>query len=76
MHWLIEYRFNGEDRHLFMRARTLPHIKAVAFSIYVREFPEQPRPLHATAEVESWLGACGITISDVSLAALKSEALS
>jgi len=68
MQWLIEYRFNGEDRHLLMRARTIPHIKAVAFSIYVREFPEQPRPLHATAEVESWLSACGITIRDVRLA--------
>ncbi|MBD9579088.1 hypothetical protein IB260_27460 [Pseudomonas sp. PDM23] len=59
-----------------MRAGTLPHIEALAFSIYVGEFPEQPRPLHATAEVESWLGACGITISDASLAALKPEARS
>ncbi|MBD9676497.1 hypothetical protein IB274_07290 [Pseudomonas sp. PDM18] len=68
MQWLIEYRFNGEDRHLLMRARTIPHIKAIAFSVYVREFPDQPRPLHANTEVESWLCACGITITDVRLA--------
>ncbi|MCE4072255.1 MULTISPECIES: hypothetical protein [Pseudomonas] len=67
MQWLIEYQLNGKDRHLLMRARSIPHIKAIAFSIYVREFPEQPRPLHSSAEVESWLGACGITISDVRL---------
>ncbi|MGC4009530.1 MAG: hypothetical protein QM805_11410 [Pseudomonas sp.] len=71
MDWLIEYRFNGEDRHLLLRARTIPHIKAIAFSIYVREFPEQPRPPHSSAEVESWLGACGITISDVRLASAR-----
>ncbi|MDH0288216.1 hypothetical protein N7414_03740 [Pseudomonas sp. GD04087] len=67
MQWLIEYRLNGEDRHLLMRSRTIPHLKAIAFSIYVREFPEQPRPQHSSARVESWLGACGITISDVRL---------
>ncbi|MDN6860870.1 hypothetical protein QO207_30125 [Pseudomonas sp. CAN2814] len=67
MQWLIDYRINGEERSLLMQARSIPHIKAIAFSIYVREFPLQPRPLNSAAEVESWLEACGITISDVRL---------
>lgn len=68
MQWLIDYRINGEDRRLLMRARTIPHIKAIAFSVYVREFPQQPRPLNSTEEVETWLAASGITIKDVRLA--------
>lgn len=70
MQWLIDYRFKDEDRHLLLQARSIPHIKAIAFSIYVREFPDQPRPPHSSAEVESWLEACGIILRDVRVASL------
>ncbi|MGA4634927.1 hypothetical protein ACPA5B_13710 [Pseudomonas solani] len=67
MQWLITYLIGGETRHLLMRARHVPNLKAVAFSIYTLEFPGQPCPSIARDNVESWLDACGITLQDVQL---------
>lgn len=67
MHWLVTFRVGGEVRHLLMKARNVPNIKAVAFSIYTLEHPGKPCPSIARDNVESWLDACGITLLDVQL---------
>ncbi|BBP83897.1 hypothetical protein PHLH8_35390 [Pseudomonas sp. Pc102] len=65
--WLVTYRMEGEVRQMLMRARNVPNLKAVAFSIYHLEFPDQPCPSTSRDNVESWLGARGITLEDVQL---------
>lgn len=67
MHWHVLYRVGGVDRDLWMDAMDIPHIKAVAFTIFVHEFPLEPSHCATGADVESWLLAKGVTIVDVRL---------
>ena len=67
MHWHVFYRVGGVDRELWMESRDIPHIKAVAFTIFVHEFSMEPSPCEAGADVESWLSVKGVSILDVQL---------
>ena len=67
MRWHVFYRVGEVDRDLWMESMEIPHIKAVAFTIFVQEFPLEPSPCEIGAEVESWLDAKGVTIVDIGL---------
>jgi ATP-dependent protease ClpP protease subunit len=67
MRWHIFYRVGGNDRDMEMEAAEIPHIKAVAFTVFVHEFPNEPSPCELGADVEAWLAAKGITILDIRL---------
>ncbi|MDU9415232.1 RidA family protein [Pseudomonas sp. zfem005] len=66
MDWLITYSLAGERRYTRIATRALPNLKAVAFTVYTLEFPDQPKPSRSSAAVEDWLKGCGIEILDVS----------
>ncbi|EMV8855446.1 hypothetical protein AADS62_004693 [Escherichia coli] len=67
MQWKIVYLIDGQERQISLQSMDIPHIKAIAFTVYVHEFPGEPRPADADMDVETWLIARGVAILDVQL---------
>lgn len=67
MHWLVTYRFAGDNHALTMRSQNIPSLKAIAFKSVMTAYNEAPPvPLNGM-HLELWMRECGIELIDVTL---------